>query len=263
MGLVLRRALGGLLICGLLVSALAYFTYSPYLMMTVRTGPPTTAETVSSPTPRAEGAPTPTPTPGPKVSDADQLPGPGGREAGIRLVASVGPNQVFDVTETVRLPAPVTSLSLAPPDLRAVGGDLRSAHPYAIDVVIRVNDRTVRVSGNKVRRATTVTLRRATDRFEVKYRLRDAVRVSRPSWAGRAIGAVGPLVSQVPDDLPVAVFVPGKAVSNVNCVRLPADQQTCFGGERPNIQVNQNLAYRDALVQVQLDLQLAPREGRQ
>ncbi len=263
MGRVLRRALGGLLICGLLVSALAYYTYSPYLMLTVRTGPPTTAERVSSPTPKAKGAPTRTPTPVPETSDVDLPPGPGGREAGIGLVATVGPEQVFDVTETVRLPAPVTSLSLAPPDLRAVGGDLRSAHPYATDVVIRVNDRTVRPPGGTVRRATTVTVRRATDRFEVSYRLREAVRVSRPSWAGRAIGAVGPLVSQVTDDLPVAESVRGQAVSNVNCVRLPADQQTCFGGERPNVRVNQDLAYRDALVQVQLDLQLAPREGRQ
>lgn len=263
MGRVLRRALGGLLICGLLVTALAYYTYSPYLMLTVRTGPPTTAEPLPSATPKAKGSPTPTPTPGTQTSDADLHPGPGGREAGIRLVATVGPNTVFDVTETVRLPAPVTRLELAPPDIRAVGGDLRSAHPYATNLVIRVNDRTVRPSGGTVRRATTVTLRQATDRFEVKYRLRDAVRVNRPSWTGRAIGAVGPLVSQLPDDLPVAVFLQGKAVSNVNCVRLPADQQTCFGGERPTVRVNQNLAYRDALVQVQLDLQLAPREGRQ
>ena len=70
-------------------------------------------------------------------------------------------------------------------------------------------------------------------------------------------------MSRVPDDLPVAVSFKGQAVSNVNCVRLPPDQKTCFGGDRPNVRVNQHLAYRDALVQVQLDLQLAPREGRQ
>ena len=52
LGHVLRRALGGLLVCGLLVTALAFYTYSPYLMLTAATGRPAAAGPASSPTPR-------------------------------------------------------------------------------------------------------------------------------------------------------------------------------------------------------------------
>ena len=204
MGRVLRRAFGGLLVCSLLVTALAYYTYAPYLMLTVQTGPPA-AEPAFSPTPRAMRSPTPTSGASPDAPDADLSADPGGRDPGIRLVATVdGRDRIFEVTETVRLPAPVTSLTLLPPDLRAAGGDLRSARPVATNVEVRVNGRTVRPRP-KVQRKTTVVLRRATDRFEVSYRLTGAIRLNQPSWAGRAIGAVGPLVSRVPGDLPVAV----------------------------------------------------------
>ena len=171
-------------------------------------------------------------------------------------------DRIFYVIETVRLPAPVTSLTLLPPDLRAAGADLRSARPVATDVKVRVNGRAVRLPRPTVQRKTTVRLRRATDRFEVSYRLTMAIQLNEPSWRGRAIGAVAPLVSRVPGDLPVAVSFPGKAVSNVSCARLPPDQVTCFGGDQPHVRVDHHLAYRDALAKVQLDLQLAPREGR-
>ena len=97
---------------------------------------------------------------------------------------------------------------------------------------------------------------------QIRYRLERAIKTNEPSSAGRAIGAVGPLVTRVPGDLPVAIFLEGEAVSNVYCVRLPPGQDTCFGGDQPKVRVNRLLAHRDALVQVQLDLQLAPRKGR-
>lgn len=263
MGRVLRRALGGLLVFGLVVAAFAYFTYSPYLMLTLPESPSTTAEPASDQTagtPAESRTPTSTPSAG---AEDGQPTGSDGREPGIRLVATVAAGRVFAVTETVRLPAPVTRLSLVPPDLRAAGGDLRSARAVATDLVVRVDDRRVRLAAPTVDRATTVTLTRATDHIEISYRLRGAIRLNRPSWAGRAIGAVGPLVSGVPGGLPVSVSFRSEAVSNVNCVRLPPAQRNCFGGRRPNISVNQDLAHRDALVQVQLDLQLAPKGGRQ
>ncbi len=107
-----------------------------------------------------------------------------------------------------------------------------------------------------------MSLGRATNRFEIRYRLERAIKVNEPSSAGRAIGAVGPLVGRMPADLPVAVHLKGYAVSNIYCVRLPPGQDTCFGGDQPNVRVNQHLAYRDAVVEVQLDLHLAPRKGR-
>ena len=117
MGRVFRRALGGLLVFGLLVTALAYYTYSPYLMMPMPAGPPTAAEPASSLTATPTRSPAPTSAPSPDAPDADVPPDdPGGRDAGIRLVAAVGQDQVFAVTEFVRLSKPVTSLTLLPPD---------------------------------------------------------------------------------------------------------------------------------------------------
>ena len=275
MGRAVRRACGALLVCGLLATALAFYTYAPYLNLTVPAGAvtpaapaagttptATRAEPEHSPTARAGGSPTLTTAPTAEAPNDDRPPDLDGGEPGIRLVATVLAGGVFDVTETVRLPAPVTRLSLVPLDLRPAGGSLRSAHASVTDLVVDADDRSVRLPRRNVHRATTVVVGRATDRFEVRYRLHGTVRVSRPSRAGRALGAVGPLVSGVGDDLPVAMSFPGEAVSNLRCASLPVDQEACFAGRRPNVRVNRNLRHRDALVLVQLDLQRAPRGGR-
>jgi len=268
MGRVLRRALGGLVVSGLLVTALAFYVYSPYLSLTsTQDGPATSAESGLSTLPGkttavSTSSPTPIPSPTAPAREAGSPSSAGGRQPGLRLVATVLAGGVFEVTETVRLPAPVSTLTLAPPDLRAAGGDLRSAHPMATDVVVRVDDQSVPLPRGTVQRATTIAFHRPTDRFEIRYRLHGSVRVNRPSTAGRAVGAVAPLASRLPGDLPVAVAFRGEAVRNVSCVGLPLDQRTCFAGRRPNVRVDQNLPYRAALVLVQLDLQAAVRKGR-
>lgn len=253
--------------CGLLAAALAFHTYAPYLNLTV---PATTAAPEPETSPmasRAEPKPRPTvgppgsPTPSAEAPDDGLPPDPGGRDPGIRVVATVFAGGFFEVTETVRLPAPVTYLSLVPPDLRLAGASLRSARAVVTDLALHAGGQSVRLPARTLRRATTVVVGRATDRFEVRYRLLDTVRVSRPSRAGRALGAVGPLVSGVRDDLPVAMSFPGEAVRNLRCVSLPVDQEACFAGRRPHVRVNQNLRHREALVLVQLDLQRAPRGG--
>ena len=255
------------MVSGLLVAALAFYTYSPDLSLTAaRGGPTTSAESVSSASPaRSTASPTPslTPLPSPtgQAPEADLPPGPGGQQPGVRLLATVLPGGGLEVTESVRLRAPVSSLTLAPPDLRAAGRNLRSARPFATDVAVWADDRSVRLPNRTVRRARTITLSRPTDRLQIRYRLHGTVRISRPSRADRALGAVAPLVSRVPGDLPVAVAFRGEAVRNLRCAGLPIDQEACFAGHRPNVRVNRDLPYRAALVLVQLDLQAA-REGR-
>ena len=187
MGRVLRRALGGLLVFGLLVTALAYYTYSPYLMMPMPAGPPTTAEPALEPDGRLRRT-RPPPTSAPQLPRLPTLTchpdDPGGRDPGIRLVAAVGQDQVFEVTETVRLPEPVTSLTLLPPDLSAAGGDLRSARPVATEVKVRVNDRTVRPRPDGAARDDRDTCGEPTDRFEVRYRLQRSHRSQRAVLGG-------------------------------------------------------------------------------
>jgi hypothetical protein len=261
MGRVLRRAFGGLLVAALLITALAFYTYSPYLSLAAAPDGPATSTTPSSGAPSgtssASSAPSSTRSPLPRAASPDRNlpPGPGGQQPGIRLVATVLPGGVFEVIETVRLAAPVSHLTLAPPDLRGAGRALRSARPYASDVVVRAGEQRAEPPRGTVRRATTVALGRPTDRFQVRYHLHDSVRHNKPSSAGRALGAVAPLTSRLPGDLPVAVAVRGEAVRNLGCVGLPVDQWACFAGKRPNVRVNRNLPLRAALVQVQLDLE--------
>jgi hypothetical protein len=251
----------------LVVTAAAFYIYSPYLSLTAApSGPRASAGAWSNPpseTRTALPAPSSTPASSPttQAPEGDLPPGPGGQQPGIRLVATVLATGVFEVTETVRLAAPVSSLTLAPPDLRAASGNLRAARPRANELVVRVDGRRVNLPRRTVRRPTTIALRRPTDRFEISYELHGSVRISRPSSAGRALGAVAPLISRQPGDLPVAVTVRGEAVRNLGCVRLPVDEQACLTGQRPNVRVNRDLPLRAALVQVQLDLRAA-KQGR-
>jgi hypothetical protein len=261
MGTVLRRAFGGLLVAALLITALAFYTYSPYLSLAVAPHGSGTWITPSSSAPPASSSASPGSSSTPSSAPSAGLPdpklhhSPGGQQPGIRLVATVLPSGVFEVTETVRLTTAVSHLTLTPPDLRAAGRVLRSTRPYATDVVVRAGKQRAEPPRGTVRRATTVALGRPTNRFQVRYRLHDSVRHNQPSSAGRALGAVAPLISRLPGDLPVAVVIRGEAVRNLGCVDLPADQWVCFAGERPNVRVNRNLPLRAALVQVQLDLE--------
>jgi hypothetical protein len=259
---VLRRSFGGLLVAALLLGAVGFYTYSPYLSLTAAPGglatTPTSSNSASSDPSAASPAPSsasaPSPTRGAPVRNLP--PGPGGQEPGIRLVATVQPSGVFEVVETVRLAAPVSRVTLAPPDLDAASRTLRSAHPFATEVVLRAEEQqSVRPPRSRVQQATTVALSQPTDRFEIRYVLRGSVRHNKPSSAGRALGAVAPLTSRMPGDAPVAIAVSGAAVRNLGCVRLSVDQQACIAGRRPNARVNRNLPFRAALVQVQLDLE--------
>jgi hypothetical protein len=252
----------------LLVTAIAFYTYSPYLSLTAGAGSlaTSTAPANSSPDPStATVAPSVTAAPSPTATSPDRKlpPGPGGQEPGVLLLAVVRPDRVFEVTETVRLAAPVSRVTLIPPDLQRGSKTLRSARPEATEVVVRGAEQpALRPPGGRVAKATTIVLGQPTDRLEIRYRLHGSIRLNKPSSAGRALGAVAPLTSRLPGDLPVAVKVHGPAVRNLDCVGLPAAQRACIAGERPDARVNQNLPYRLAVVQVQLDLNAAGDEGR-
>lgn len=253
MGRGLRRAAGAVVVCSLLVAAAGYYSYSPEFALTAGRGAAVSAE----PAPEASTTPTATLSPSPTVTPttADPTPATGGRPASIRLVVTVEKGGVFEVTETVRLSAPVTRLDLAPPDVSLAGGALRTARAVVTDVDLRADGRLVRLPGRSVRRPTTVPLRTATDRFELRYRLHQTTRRNKNSpTPGRALGAVAPVVVGVPAEVPVAVAFRSPAVLNVICPCLPPAQQTCFAGRRPTVRVGPDLARKDALVVVQLDL---------
>jgi hypothetical protein len=252
MGRALRRAAGAIVVCSLLVAAAAYYRYSPELALTAGGGAADSAE--PAPDEPSTSAATPTVTP----TVAAPEPPTSGRPARIRLIVRVEKRGVFEVTETVRLSAPVTRLDLAPPDVRLAGGTLRTARAVVTDVDLRAGGRPVRLPDRTVRGPRTVRLKAATDRFELRYRLNQTIRRNTMSpTPGRAIGAVAPVVVGVPDEVPVAVAFRSAAVLNVICPCLPAAEQTCFAGHRPAVRVGTDLARKDALVVVQLDLRKA------
>ena len=268
MGGVLRRAIGTLLALVLVAAAVGFYLGSPRLSATSGPTPVATAEPVplespmesASPDPNPTPTPTPTrrPTPTPDSSPHRDLPpGPGGREPGIRLTATTTPQGAFEMVETVRLAEPVTQLILAPPDLRPAGGHLQTKRPVAEALEVVAGGKKIKLTNTTVRRALVVHNPRPTDLFKLRYRLRGVTVSNTPSSSGRALGGVGPLVTGVPDELPVAVTVRGDSVRNLSCPCLPLDDQACAAGPAPKVRVNQNLRRKDALVVVQFDLGVA------
>ena len=260
MGGVLRRAIGILLAFVLCAAAIGFYVGSPRLSVTsgrpMATAEPAPLESpIQSTSPSPNPTPTRTPTPTPDSSpDRDLPPGPGGRESGIRLTVTPTSQGAFKVVETIRLAEPVTQLTLAPPDPTPAGGDLRGKQPVAEALEVVAGDHRIKLSNTTVRRARVVPIARPTDLFTLRYRLRGVTVMNRPSSAGRALGAVGPLVTAVPDELPVAVTVRGHSVLNLSCPCLPMDDRACAAGPTPKVRVNQNLRRKDALVVVQFNL---------
>jgi hypothetical protein len=270
MGGALRRAIGTVVTLALVGAAIGFYALSPHRSLTSGPGPVTTAEPAPTRTTIESASPSPTRTPAPtrtatKTSesppDPDLPPGPGGREPGIRLIATPTAHGAFDVVETVRLAEPVTQLTLAPPDLTSANPDLRGKRPVAEALQVKAaGGRTIKVPNTTLRRATVLAVAEPAEAFELRYRLRGVTVINKPSSAGRALGAVEPLVTGVPAELPVAVTVRGHSVRNLTCPRLPMDDWACAAGPQPNMRVNRNLPRRDALVVAQLDL-TAPRVG--
>lgn len=258
MGRALRRAAGAVVVVSLLVAAAGYYRYFPEFALTAGHGSADSAEPAQhSVSPAVTPLPSPSAAPTTTAPKPEATPSTDGRPAAIRLVVRVDGRGVFEVTETVRLPAPVTRLHLAPPDVRLAGGSLSSARPVVTDVDLRAGGRRVRLPGRSVRRPTTVRLRSATDQVTLRYRLHQTIRRNKMSTPGRAIGAVAPVLVGVPDEVPVAVAFRSAAVLNLTCPCLTPAQQTCFAGHRPTPRVGIDLARKDALVVVQLDLRKA------
>jgi hypothetical protein len=270
MGRGIRRATGGLVALALVAAAIGFYVFSPRLSAT--SGLPTVTNAEPAPTPSFTQSAAPDSTPTPVASgtapqpldsspDRNLPPGPGGRDPGIRLTATPTPQGTFDVVETVRLVKPVTKLTLAPPDFTSASPSLRSSRPVAAGLVVTAGGSRIKLSNGTVSRATVIPIAKPADLFELRYQLRGATVISRPSSVGRRLGGLGPMVTGVPDGLAVAITVRGHSVRNLSCPCLPQDDQACAAGHQPRLRVNGNLARRDALVEVQFDIAAAQVEA--
>jgi hypothetical protein len=180
--------------------------------------------------------------------------GPGSTEPGINLVVTPKSDATMEVTESVLLDEPTESLKVRPPNFSAAGSTFGGNNPYASKVRLVAGDQSVQVADGVVNRPMTLDLDEPTRRFELRYELNRAVVRSKPSAKGRALGAVRPLTSGMPDTLAVAVVVLGDEVRNLSCPGLSLEEQSCAVGAPPLLRLRTDLPWRTAIVVIQLDL---------
>lgn len=269
----LRRVTGILVILGLLVAAVAFYRM-PATPSRSSAAEPAAGATSAEPTPPvdsptsatpsappvtptvASSSATRTPTPDGRTRTRSGLPdGPGTTSPGILLVARLGADGDFDVSELVRLSDPLSVVTLAPPQLRRAGERFVNADPVASAVEVSAGDEAVSVPERQVKRRTAVAFAAPAKRFTVSYTLSGVTVRNVEAPRGRALAALQPLVGGVPAQLPVQVVVIGRAVLNLVCPNLPLSEQTCAAGAIPRMWVNRLLPWRSALVVIQLDLE--------
>jgi hypothetical protein len=257
----LRRAMGLVLIAGLCVSAVTFYSEAPELPRSA----PEIASATPLPTASNSTATTPSGSPSPKNAPTSTRPiaptkaklpkGPGTTQPGILLIASPLPDGSFDVAEIVRLSTPTSLLRLGPPRLGLAGSRFSRAKPVASQVQVSADDQLVMVPGSRVTQRIDLALTTPARRIELRYRLSGITVRSTPSQAGRALTAIGPLVEGVSKTSQVAMLVRGSTVLNIECpiIRRLSDQ-ACSTGQPPNLRVNRSLPWSGAVIVVQFDL---------
>jgi hypothetical protein len=258
----LRRAMGLVLIAGLCVTAVTFYSEAPELPRSAPaaasgTPLPTASDSTIVPTPSSSPSPKNAPTTTrPNTPTKAKLPkGPGTTQPGILLIASPLPDGSFDVAEIVLLSTPTSTLRLGPSRLAHAGSGFSRAKPVASQVQVSAGDQPVRVPDNRVTKRVDLALTAPARRIELRYRLSGITVRSAPSQAGRALTAISPLVAGVPESLDVAMLVRGSTVHNIACPTIRRmREQACSAGRSPNLRVNRSLPWSGAVIVVQFDL---------
>jgi hypothetical protein len=223
--------------------------------------------TSTTPSPTAAAAPADAPSSAPSVP-ADQNPsartisprqaklpkGPGTTEPGILLVASPLSDGAFDIAEIVLLPDVTSSLRLGPPSLKLAGRHFAKSEPVASQVQVSAGDQPVIIPDGRVSRGMTIAWLKPAKRIELRYKLRGVTVRSIPSHAGRALAAISPLVAAVPQNLRVAMIVPGSTVLNIECPARRLPENACSAGRPPRVRVKGTLDQNNAVIVVQFDV---------
>jgi hypothetical protein len=254
-----RRAVGLVLIIGLMISAVVFYRAVPSLP---RSAP---ASTTDAPSPTVLESRGQAPSVSPSTTSSSttrstaptrvKLPkGPGTTEPGILVMASPLADGSFDVAEIVQLSTPTSSLLVGPPRLADAGSRFSRAKPVASSVQVSAGDQPVLVPGGRVKQHLDLALSAPAQRIELRYRLSGITVRSVPSRAGRALTAISPLVYGVPKSFPVAMLVSGSTVLNIECPVLRVRERACSAGRPPHLRVKQKLPWSGAVIVVQFDL---------
>ncbi|MGB7448924.1 MAG: hypothetical protein WA892_07325 [Ornithinimicrobium sp.] len=227
-----RRAVGGVVACVFIFAALLYPLVAPESTEPARQTAPTAQAAPEESIPQG-------------ASELD--------EPGIVMVVSPSLDGDLLVTETVRLSASTDTLTFGPPLVRRAGSQFDEATATATGVRLRSPGQAVSFPEGPVDEQVQVAVP-ATQDAEISYRLSGATVRSTPSEAGRASGAVSPLLRDLDAELPVQVVVTGPTVLNLACPLLPVWEQACQNGTPLAAQTKAPLPFADAVVTVQLDL---------
>jgi hypothetical protein len=170
------------------------------------------------------------------------------------LLASPLSDGSFDIAEIVLLPAASSSIRLGPPKLTLAGNRFAKSKPVASKVQVSAGDQPVIVPNGRVSRAMDIAWMEPTRRIELRYNLTGVTLRSIPSRAGRAVAAIGPMVTAVPQDLRVAMMVPGSTVLNIECPARRLPESACSLGRQPRVRVKGTLNHDKAVIIVQFDV---------
>ena len=278
----LRRAAGIMVTVGLLVAAIAYYQMVPPVTLASGKVPESTAAVepttlpprsppasasapattaTATPRPRPTRRPTPTHAPTTLVPPTEPPPknlpeGPGTTQPGILVIALPNADGSFEVWESIRLPAAVNALMLEPIDPSALGGPVGATQPRAQRVQMTAGDQPVMLPTQAVDEPMELSMDGSASKFALRYQLQGSTVRNTRGPAGRALGAVGPMMAGVPDDLPVAIMVLGRSVLNLVCPTEPLADRACASGRAPRMRVNGTLPRSASVIGVQLDLKV-------
>ncbi|MGI8456745.1 MAG: hypothetical protein ACR2LI_01340 [Propionibacteriaceae bacterium] len=173
---------------------------------------------------------------------------------------SVSPRQNGDlvVRETVSLNTAATEVRVAPPDLSAAGVSFAVQRPTLVGLTLSAEGRSIPLQSDEVTQPRTISLTTASSTFVVSYTLRHAVVRSRPSVAGRALGAIRPLRLTSDPQLTVMVDVAGRSVLSMVCPDLgPTGVANCAGPTDGGYRLSNPIPVNASLLLLQLDLDRA------
>ncbi|WP_460810113.1 hypothetical protein [Nocardioides salsibiostraticola] len=179
--------------------------------------------------------------------------GPGLTEPGVFVGAEPLPDGRLRVKEWVFLLDPVEEIGLDAPDLTSAGPLFSGTDPSASSVRITADGGAVSIKNDTVDSAASLSVEDPTLVYEVKYELEGASVLSEGTATGRALAALTPLSTGLPEDLPVIFGVVGTSVRNLSCPASASPQKPCAEGKSPYMRTEE-LAQSEAIVVVQLDL---------
>ena len=169
----------------------------------------------------------------PNPAPAGSLPvtGPGITTPGTMMVVQIGPAGDLDVVEHALLgPRGLRQINLTLPSMASLGGEVATLNPTVRNLRVSINGTPVTATPNADGNGWTVQAADQRARMvQLSYRITQAVVISKPSDAGRALAVSLPLLGQALRDqgLPLVVKVLGPQVGGVSCPGAPTAQMLC------------------------------------